>query len=143
MGSFLRNKEKLRCWERALQRMARGRNFDGDEGIWNTLKISYDGLNNGVEKSMFLDVACFFCRDVYPSGISKETLLCMWSKDGILPMDELDRLIDMSLLKINEDDNILEMHDQLRDMGRSIAKGSRVWKASMIPESGFSSKVVF
>jgi hypothetical protein len=143
MGSFLRNKERLRSWERALQRMARGKNFDGDEELWNTLRISYDGLNDGVEKGMFLDVACFFCRDVYPSGISKETILYMWSKDGVLPMDELEGLIDMSLLKVNKDGGILEMHEQLRDMGRKIAGGSRVWKASMIPERGFTSKVMF
>jgi len=107
------------------------------------LKISYDGLNDGVEKGMFLDVACFFCQDVYPSGVSKETILYMWSKDGILPVGKLERLIDMSLLKVNEDGDILEMYDQLRDMGRMIAKDSRIWKASMIPESGFISKVRF
>jgi len=67
----------------------------------------------------------------------------MWSKDGILPVDKLKRLIDMSLLKVNEDNGILEMHDQLRDMGRKIAEDTRIWKASMIPESGFSSKVIF
>jgi len=61
MGAFLRHKKRLRSWERALQKMARGRNLDGDEEIWNTLQISYDGLNDGIEKRMFLDVACFFC----------------------------------------------------------------------------------
>jgi len=75
------------------------------------LKISYDGLNDGIEKGMFLDVACFFCRDVYPFSISKETILYMWSKHGFLPMDELERLIDMSLLKLNENGDTLEMHD--------------------------------
>jgi len=143
VGAFLRNKKRLRSWERALQRMARGRSLDGDEEIWNTLKISYDGLNNDIEKRIFLDVACFFCKDVYPSGLSKETILYMWSKDGILPVWELDRLIDMSLLNLNKDGEILEMHDQLRDMGRKIAKGTRVWNQSMIPESGFTSKVIF
>jgi len=60
MGAFLCRKQRLRSWERALQRMARGRNVDGDEEIWNTLNINFDGFNNDVEKSMFLDVACFF-----------------------------------------------------------------------------------
>jgi hypothetical protein len=122
--------------------MARRRNLDGDEEIWNTLKISYDKLNEGVEKKMFWDMACFFCRDVYPSGISKETILSMWSRDGTLPVEELEKLIDMSLLKVNKDGGILEMHDQLRDMGRMIAKDTRVWKASMIPESEFTRKVI-
>jgi len=142
-GAFLHRKEKLRSWERALQKMAQGRDLDGDEELWNTLKINFDGFNNDIEKSMFLDVACFFCRDVYSSGISKETLLYMWSRDGILPSNEFESLVDMSLLKLNENGETVEMHDQLRDMGRMFAKNTRIWKASMIPESGFTSKVTF
>jgi len=122
--------------------MARRRNLDGDGEIANTLQISYDGLNDGVEKRMFLDMSCFFCRDVYLFGISKETILYMWSKDGILPVSELEKL-NMSLLNVNEVGDILEMHEQLRDMGQMIAKGSRVWNVSMVPKSGFTSKVIF
>ena len=62
MGAFLRGKERIRSWERAFQRMERGRHLDGDEGLWSTLMISFDGLEND-EKNMFLDLACFF-----PSG---------------------------------------------------------------------------
>jgi len=143
IGAFLCRKQRLRSWERALHRMARGKNLDGDEEIWNTLNINFDGFNNDVEKSMFLDMACFFCRDAYPSGISRETILYMWAKDGILPLNELESLVNMSLLKLNKDGETLEMHDQLRDMGRRFAKSTRIWKTSLILESGFTSKVTF
>jgi len=115
--------------------------LDGDEELWNTLKINFDGFSSDVEKSMFLDMACFFCRDVCPSSLSKETLLYMWAKDGILLLKEFESLVDISLLKLNEDGETVEMHDQLRDMGRMFAISTRIWKASMIPESGFTSKV--
>jgi len=73
----------------------------------------------------------------------RQSCLCTWSKDGILPVDELERMINMSLLKLNEDGVILELHDQLRDMGRLIAKSTRIWKGSMIPDNEFTNKVIF
>jgi hypothetical protein len=68
MGAFLRGKERIRSWERAYQRMKRGRHLDGDEGLWSTLMISFDGLENN-EKNMFLDLACIF-----PMGMLKKIL---------------------------------------------------------------------
>ena len=132
MGAFLRGKERIRSWERALQRMNRGRHLDGDEGLWSTLKINFDGLGNH-EKNMFLDLACFL-----PMRMSKEKDLCTCTNDGGSPNHVLDILVDKSLVKINQDGNV-EMHDQLRDMGCMIVEtdkqylGTRIWNLNMIP----------
>uniref|UniRef100_A0A7I3ZCR9 Uncharacterized protein n=1 Tax=Physcomitrium patens TaxID=3218 RepID=A0A7I3ZCR9_PHYPA len=76
MGAFLREKKRLRCWERALQKLKSGRELDGDENnsnykIWKILRVSFDNLKDD-EKKMFLDICYFFCNDVYPQGMSKK-----------------------------------------------------------------------
>jgi hypothetical protein len=132
MGAFLRGKERVRSWERAFQRMKRGRQLDGDEGLWSTLMISFDGLKND-EKNMFLDLACIF-----PMGMHKENALRLLTNNGAYPNHVLDILVEKSLVKIDQEGN-LEMPDQLRDLGRMIAEtyeeysGTRIWKPNMIP----------
>ncbi|XP_024391955.1 disease resistance protein Roq1 [Physcomitrium patens] len=81
MGAFLRKNKRLRCWEQALQKLKRGRELDGDENnsnykIWKILRVSFDNLKVE-EKSMFLDICCFFCNDVCPQGMLKERALRM------------------------------------------------------------------
>jgi hypothetical protein len=132
MGAFLRGKERIRSWERAFQRMKRGRHLDGDEGLWSTLMISFDGLETS-EKNMFLDLACFL-----PMCMWKERALRTCTNYGASPNYVLDILVDKSLVNINEK-GYLEMHDQLRDMGRMIVEtnkeylGTRIWKLNMLP----------
>uniref|UniRef100_A0A7I3ZCB7 NB-ARC domain-containing protein n=1 Tax=Physcomitrium patens TaxID=3218 RepID=A0A7I3ZCB7_PHYPA len=63
-GTYLRDKKKLRCWERVFQRLKRDRQLDGDEKnsdykIWDILRVSFDNLRVE-EKKMFLDICCFF-----------------------------------------------------------------------------------
>lgn len=75
MGAFLRSQKKLRCWERALQRLKIGRNLDGNEKnsdhkIWNILRVSFNNLKDE-EKKMFLDIYCLFGSDVYLQGMLK------------------------------------------------------------------------
>jgi hypothetical protein len=139
VGAYLRGKEKLRSWERALQKMKRGRNLDGedDDEIWNTLRVSFDDGLTQVEKNMFLDIACFFGGDVHPSGISKERALRMWTDNNVPPISALENLVHRSLVTIEIDDagdEILQMHDHLRAMGQMIAEkeypGTRIWNAN-------------
>ncbi|KAH9783039.1 Disease resistance-like protein DSC1 [Citrus sinensis] len=54
LGSFLHRKSKL-DWENALENLKRSSDFE----IYDVLKISYNELNPE-EKSLFLDIACFF-----------------------------------------------------------------------------------
>jgi hypothetical protein len=151
LGAFLRDKKRLRCWERALQRIKRGRCLDGnkeefeDTKLWSTLKISFDGLGID-ERNMFLDIACFFCKDVWPEGMSIGKVLQMWTINEMPPTESFNMLIERSLVNIDEE-GCLEMHDQLRDMGRMIVEkdeeylGTRVWSIDSIPSTQSTSKV--
>jgi hypothetical protein len=138
VGAYLRGKEKLRSWERALQKMKRGRSLDGeDDKIWNTLRVSFDDGLTQVEKNMFLDIACFFGGDVHPSGMSKERALRMWTDNNVPPISALENLVHRALVIIEIDgagDESLQMHDHLRAMGQMIAEkeyaGTRIWNAN-------------
>jgi hypothetical protein len=138
MGAFLQDKERIRSWERAFQRMKRGRCLDGDEGLWRTLRVSFDALKDE-EKKLYLDIACFF-----PMGDRKELVLLKCAS----PSHVLDVLVDKSLVKIDVDGH-LEMHDHLRDMGRMIVereevyKGTRIWKKDMIHSANGQTNKVF
>ncbi|XP_073396597.1 uncharacterized protein [Physcomitrium patens] len=155
MGAFLRENKRLRCWERALQKLKRGRELDGNENnsnykIWKILKVSFDNLKDE-EKKIFLDICCFFSSDVYPQGMSKERALRMWanSQKEIFEQDMevmLDTLIYQSLVKVDKD-KIIRIHDQLQDMGRNIVekemeyKYTRMWNLNVDLFYGFSNKL--
>ena len=151
LGAFLRDKWRLRSWERAFRRLKRGRCLDGrkedieNTRLWSTLKISFDGLRMD-ERNMFLDIACFFCKDVWPGGISLSRALHVWTTNDTPPIKSFNMLIERFLVNVAEDGRI-EMHDQLRDMGRMIVEtgkvylGTRVWSVDSIPSTQFTSKV--
>ena len=133
MGIHLHGEQCLRIWERTLQRLLKARHDRSiDERIWKTLKISFDELNDE-EKKMFLDISCFFCKD---SGfhIGNDTLFKMLDNDVHVAQKTLESLQNKSLLKVN-DCGVLDIHDQLRDMGRMLVEtecqGTRVWDLSL------------
>eukprot|EP01018_Ginkgo_biloba_P005661 Gb_24679 [translate_table: standard] len=72
----------------------------------------YDVLND-TEKEICLDIACFFV------GSDKYKCLYVWEASGWCANSALDNLQMRCLIKVSSDDR-LEMHDILRDMGRSI-----------------------
>jgi hypothetical protein len=132
--NYLEIKERLEIWKEALMRLRTAESFDGsnDENslLWSKLKISYDGLGKK-EQSMFLDFACIMCETPTRRGqfgVSKDWLVRILDDcSGVW------NLINRSLLKWTPDKQGLVMHDQLRDMGRSIVreedeKRSRVWE---------------
>ena len=151
LGAFLRDKWRLRSWERALRRIKRGRCLDGnkeefeDTKLWSTLKISFDGLGTH-ERNMFLDIACFFCKDVWPRGMPIGRALHAWTINDITLTKAFNMLIERSLVNIDEN-GCIEMHDQLRDMGRMIVErdekhsGTRVWSIDLIRSTQSTSKV--
>ncbi|XLS56131.1 hypothetical protein HN51_005886 [Arachis hypogaea] len=101
-------------WHRAIEKI---KSFPDDK-IFNTLKISYDGLGH-MERNIFLDIACFF------KGRKKDYVTNILNRCGYHAEIDIATLIDKSLLTIINDEygNIfLGMHDLLEDMGKHIVK---------------------
>jgi hypothetical protein len=135
MGKCMQGEARLRIWERTLYRVLRARHDGGsDEKIWKTLRISFDELND-LERYMFLDIACFFCKDAYLDGVypTKESYLRMLDGDIKIAKNVLKRLQEKSLLKVNDWEGF-DIHDQLREMGRMITEkdfaGTRIFNIS-------------
>ncbi|XP_059644003.1 disease resistance protein L6-like [Cornus florida] len=123
IGSFLSDKEKV-VWEDTLKKLRK----IPDDAVQKKLRISYEALNYE-QQQIFLDIACLFI------GMDKATVFHMWDDCGYYPHKEINVLCLMSLVKM-EDDNVLRMHDQVRDLGREIVrqenfknpeKRSRLW----------------
>ncbi|XP_071723448.1 disease resistance protein L6-like [Rutidosis leptorrhynchoides] len=96
--------------------------------VQETLKISYEALDNE-QKQIFLDISCFFI------GTDSRIASYMWDACCFFPKEGIEVLRFMSLIKIG-DDHELQMHDHLRDLGRTIVrqenprepqKHSRLW----------------
>ncbi|XP_042483064.1 disease resistance protein RUN1-like [Macadamia integrifolia] len=105
------------------------------DNVYGKLKISYDNLQNDIEKAMFLNVACFFARR------EVENVISIWEACGIEePRCRIEVLKRKSLLKINKSEE-LWMHDQIQSMGRAIVNNqspmepgrrSRLWSRDVI-----------
>lgn len=125
IGSSLYGQNEQR-WESTLRKL---RDVSPRE-VQNKLKISYDSLEKE-QQQIFLDIACFFI------GYDKDIPSYMWEDCNFHPVDAIEALQVMSLIKINED-NSLWMHDQLRDMGKKIVLDesqiiehrSRLWNSN-------------
>ncbi|PON67438.1 TIR-NBS-LRR-like protein [Parasponia andersonii] len=131
-GSFMFGKRRMEEWDDAIQKLAQIR----PGNIQNVLKISYDGLNDEQEKSIFLDIACLFVQ----MRMKRKEVVDILKGCGFPAETSITSLAQKSLIKILED-NTLWMHDQVRDMGRQIVmeenisypgSRSRVWKPSDI-----------
>ncbi|KAL3744348.1 hypothetical protein ACJRO7_013590 [Eucalyptus globulus] len=110
IGSCLKQKGKDEViWTETLEKLRQV----PPRNVQEKLKMSYDSLDDK-EKRMFLDIACFFI------GINKRFVTYLWKDLGLCPAIGLARMIDLSLIKYGDNDE-LRMHDQLRDLGRDIA----------------------
>ncbi|KAL3744309.1 hypothetical protein ACJRO7_013554 [Eucalyptus globulus] len=110
IGSLLNGEKDQMVWREMLEKL---RNVPAED-VQEKLRISYDKLTNK-EKQIFLDIACVFI------GTDKRIATYLWADLKFFPITGLQVLINRSLIKINEE-NQLTMHDQLRDLGRSIAR---------------------
>ncbi|GFZ21559.1 transmembrane receptor [Actinidia rufa] len=125
-GSFLFDKRRVEEWEDALQKLKQIR----PRHLQDVLKISFNGLDEE-EKCVFLDIACLFVN----IGMKRDEAIDVVKGCGFRAEVAINVLIARSLIKITEDE-ILRMHDQIRDMGRQIVchesledpgKRSRLW----------------
>ncbi|KAM5556894.1 TMV resistance protein N [Rosa sericea] len=123
LGAFLDNKS-LREWEDELEKIKEIPHLV----INSVLRTSFDGLDPS-QKDIFLDIACFF------RGMDKGYVTKILESCGFYPHSGLRVLIDRALVTVS-DDNRLEMHDLIKDMGWEIVrrqsikepgKRSRLW----------------
>ncbi|XP_059068037.1 disease resistance protein L6-like isoform X2 [Cryptomeria japonica] len=121
MGAFLYDKQNdPGCWMEALHNIAL------HPDIHKTLYISYSALSEE-EKEIFLDIACFFI------GEHKKCPIVFWKSLYRMVHTAISNLSLKLLIKI-DDEGVFDMHDHLRDMGRTIAekekRGTRLWEAA-------------
>ncbi|KAI9094446.1 hypothetical protein K1719_026671 [Acacia pycnantha] len=130
LGSFLCGRSEAE-WIDALDRLKRIPNYN----IIEVLRISYDGLNEE-EKTIFLDIACFF------KGWKKKKVTLILKGCDIHSKIGIKVLIEKSLL-VETVACTLVMHDLLQDLGRYIVhqespnvvgERSRLWEFDEIKE---------
>ncbi|XP_056174738.1 disease resistance protein L6-like [Syzygium oleosum] len=127
IGPLLRGKRET-VWQDTLEKMEGFLLKD----VEKKLMLSYEVLDHR-HQQIFLDIACFLV------GQNKSYADYMWDDYVFFTDEGIDRLLLMSLVKI-EDKNELWMHDQLKDLGRSIVyckdprKGSWVWNQEEGPD---------
>ncbi|KAK9913877.1 hypothetical protein M0R45_037681 [Rubus argutus] len=123
LGAFLDNKS-IREWEDELEKLEEIPHIE----IQGVLRTSFDGLDPS-QKDIFLDIACFF------RGMNKDYVTKILESCGFYPHSGLRVLFDRALVTMS-DDNRLEMHDLIQDMGWEIVrqqsinepgKRSRLW----------------
>ncbi|XP_058743467.1 disease resistance protein RUN1-like [Vicia villosa] len=112
LGSYLFKRRK-QDWKSVLSKLEK---IPNDE-IHEKLKISFDGLEDRMEKDIFLDVCCFFI------GKDKAYVTEILNGCGLHADIGITLLIERSLIKV-EKNNKLGMHSLLRDMGREIVRES-------------------
>ena len=110
LGSYLFDREILE-WICVLEKLK----IIPNDQVHKKLKISYDGLNDDTEKSIFLDIACFFI------GMDRNDVIHILNGCGLFAEIGISVLVERSLVMI-DDKNKLGMHDLLRDMGREIIR---------------------
>ncbi|KAI3407447.1 uncharacterized protein J3R85_020989 [Psidium guajava] len=130
IGSYLHCKGKV-IWKDKLKKLRQV----PDKDVQKKLMISYEELEYE-QQQIFLDIACYFIGEevMHPHY--------MWKACEFFPKSGVLVLVHLSLVKIVDDD-ILWMHDQLRDLGREIVrseclqisgKQSRLWRSTVALE---------
>ncbi|TQD73833.1 hypothetical protein C1H46_040636 [Malus baccata] len=110
LGAFLYNKT-VREWEDVLEKIRK----IPLRGVQDVLKTSFFGLDDEIEKAIFLDIACFF------KGMKKDYAIEILDSCGFNPHTGIRVLIDRALITVS-DEGELEMHDLLVDVGREVIR---------------------
>jgi len=118
LGALLCGKYDLEYWSAQLHKTSKILPSD----IQSTLKISYDALDKE-EKQIFLDIACFFI------GEHRDTVIRILDGSGWEGWLGLRNLENRCVVEVDSE-NCIRMHDQVRDLGRDLAKETpelRLW----------------
>ncbi|KAF7849767.1 hypothetical protein BT93_L0320 [Corymbia citriodora subsp. variegata] len=109
IGSFL-CRQNQKFWQDALKKLQKVPH----EKVREKLMISYKALSYEAQQ-IFLDIACFFI------GEDLRYASYMWDACNYHPWMGIETLSFMSLIKIGDHGEV-QMHDQLRDLGREIVQ---------------------
>jgi len=124
LGSYLHKRTK-QDWKSVLSKLR----IIPNDHVQEKLRISFDGLQDEMERDIFLDICCFFI------GKERGYVTEILNSCGLHADIGITVLIERSLVRI-EENNKLGMHDLVRDMGREIirhsspkdpGKRSRLW----------------
>ncbi|KAL4338100.1 hypothetical protein AHAS_Ahas12G0176400 [Arachis hypogaea] len=107
LGSHLFNMGIIE-WQSALDTLK----LIPHDKVQKKLQISFDGLSKNYEKEIFLDIACFFI------GMDRNDVVKILNGCGLHAEIGISALKARNLVTV--DNNMLGMHDLLRDMGRAI-----------------------
>ncbi|XP_048133868.1 disease resistance protein RPV1-like [Rhodamnia argentea] len=110
IGSYLYGKSED-VWNDMPKQLEAQQQDQVQERVQKILRISYDGLDD-YQKEIFVDIARFFI------GKDSKFAICMWNDHRFRANQAIEELKLRCLIKI-EDDGMIWMHDQLRDLGRS------------------------
>nr|XP_007160450.1 hypothetical protein PHAVU_002G323200g [Phaseolus vulgaris]ESW32444.1 hypothetical protein PHAVU_002G323200g [Phaseolus vulgaris] len=108
LGSLLYGRTR-EAWESELQKLKKGQHL----GIFNVLKLSYDGLEEE-EKNIFLDIACFY------RGHEEIEVAERLDDFGFSSKIGMDILKDRGLISVI--DGRIVMHDLIEEMGKEIVR---------------------
>ncbi|KAK7309545.1 hypothetical protein RJT34_06356 [Clitoria ternatea] len=115
-GSFLFDKRTIREWKDASEKLKQIR----PACLQDVLKISFDALDEQ-EQCVFLDIACLFVQ----MEMKRDDVVDILNGCNFRGEIAITVLTAKCLIKIIND-NILWMHDQVRDMGRQIVRGQNL-----------------
>lgn len=108
LGSLL-NSRTMPEWKDVLKNLKRIRNGKIEE----KLKISYDYLADS-EKDLFINIACLYV------GKGKNDVIKMLNGSKLPVQSGIDILIQRSLIKVDDKNDKLVVHDVLQEMARAI-----------------------
>ncbi|CAM6083706.1 unnamed protein product [Calypogeia fissa] len=126
IGSYLRGREgDTIYWEQTIDKLGKAEAIRGgqEDEVWGRLRVSYDGLAPK-EKKMFIEAAIYF------NGEPLERALAAWNGAYKHANTRWENLMTRSMVKASsgndEKAKTVWVHEQLRDLARSIAKGYMV-----------------
>eukprot|EP00253_Pinus_taeda_P034915 PITA_34915 len=131
-GAHLCGKKDKCYWKGQLQKLRQKL----PKEIMESLKISYDALDEEEERQIFLDISCYFI------GEDRDMAIRIWDGSGWNGLVGLANLQDRCLVEVDTENNTIKMHDHLRDLGRQIVDQQkscgviphREWRVMDIPE---------
>jgi hypothetical protein len=122
LGQYLKKKRNAEDWKQTLAALHEADHVeDFNERLWMKLRPSVENLEENA-KQMFLDATTFF----YGSGWTLKKALAAWrAAYGVKERLLWQTLVDRVLVYVVEDDEPIKVHEQLRSLGRKMAKETK------------------